>query len=908
MADGGVVRDLVMPRLGLTMKQGRVTRWYKGPGETFRRGEALLQVTTEKVAVDVEANHDGRVVEVIVPVGKTVPVGAPIARIEVAEGLAGAVAPSPGGHGPAGAGPGGSSRGGAGPAGSGAAVRATPAARRVARELGLDLAAVRGTGPEGRITEEDVRLVAASAGGAGAAGEAASAAGTPDEVRPHSDWRLATAGKMTASARTVAPVTLHRLADFSRAALLLDSPELREADVGPLDLVIRAVADALLQHPDLNATFTDEALLRHKAVNIGVALALPGGLLVPVLRDVAGLPLVEIARRRRELWHQAGAGRVGPDDLSGGTFTVTNLGPFGVDYFTPIINPPEVAVLGVGRLARRPVEEGGRVEVRPTLALSLTFDHRAVDGAPAALFLGAVAAYLATPPEDWLPKRPRLAGPSRPEGSSGPGAGPGAGGQGAGEVFDLVIVGSGPAGFTAAVTAAEAGARVALVEAEQVGGVCLNRGCIPTKAALERLAGHDGAGRMRDGQGAPRGPGQPSGGLAEAVDLAVTAIRTGAEERLADLGVKVARGEARLLPPAGPGETPTVGVGDRVLRGSGVLLCPGSEAVRLELPAALTGAGGRETPVIGAEDLFTKDWGARRALVVGGGPGGVEASRILALSGASVTLVEKLPSLLPGEEEDVGELIRLGLEDLGVEVKTGTDVASLAGPGTAGGEPAFDLVVLAVGRRARLGSLGLEDLGTAAGRTYGAVLDPHGFVKVDEHLRTAISGVFAAGDVTGPPFWAHRAMEQGRAAAYNALAGLEGFPAWVTRRRGPEPALVPRVVFSDPEFGAVGLGRRAAEETGRRPVVGTVPMGGSSRARAAGKIEGFVRLVADRETGRLLGLEAVCPAATELVAAGLVALKAGLGLQDLSALPFAHPTYSESLGDAARDALRQMRS
>jgi pyruvate dehydrogenase E2 component (dihydrolipoamide acetyltransferase) len=876
-------RDFVMPRLGLTMKQGKVTRWYRRPGEKVRRGESVLQVTTEKVAVDVDATFDGVLVEILVGEGQTVPVGTPIARVEVAEAAgaaagasaaAGPVAPpvavavGPSGSAPAAA---------AAPTAAGAApvkaapavgpVRATPAAKRVARELGVDLALVAGGGPEGRITEDDVRRQAAG-----------------DEVRPHSEWRLAVAEKMAAASRTTAAVTLHREVDFSRAAALLGAPAAKESGVGPADLVVRAVADGLTEHPDLNATFTEEALVRHREMNIGVALALPAGLIVPVIRGCTGLSVAELATRRRSLWERAKGGSLGPDDVSGGTFTVTNLGPFGIDGFTPIINPPEVAVLGMGRIAERPSVEDGRVVVRPAVNLSLTFDHRAVDGAPAAAFLATVAARLEDPPGDWFlggrsrPPAPRRA---RPTGDDG---------------FDLVIIGAGPAGYAAAVHGAERGARVALVEAEEVGGVCLNRGCVPTKAALEYLQGER---RLQSG----------TGGLALAVEGVVREVRSGVEGLLTDLGVAVVRGEARVAGPeapavpAGSDAAPLVFVGERLLRGAAVIVATGCAPVPVDVPAHLL--DGPRARVISVEDLLvpagrpdsagSDGSGTGAALIIGGGTGGVEAARILALAGSAVTLAERLPTLLPGEEEDVGALVRSGLERIGVRVLTGvaaSDLPAEAGP--------FALVVVAAGRRPRTASLGLAE----------RLLDERGFVIVDDFLGTGVAGLYAAGDVAGPPFWAHRAMEEGRVAVHNALGELEGLAdmtAAPAPRRRPRLDQVPRVVFGEPEFGAVGLSRLAAERAGHRVVVGTAPMAGSARARAAGVAEGFVRVIADRDTGLVLGLEAACPRATELVAAGLVALGAGLGLAELAALPFPHPTYVESVGDAARDALRAFR-
>lgn len=222
---------------------------------------------------------------------------------------------------------------------------------------------------------------------------AGAAAGAPGWRRvPLTPMRRTIAQRLLQGARATVPVTLTREVDVAGAVARLAAP------VTLTDLVVQAAAAALAEYPDLHARWDEDALLYPDTAHICLAVAVDGGLVAPVLRNPAGLSLAELAQRRRELAERARAGALRPEDLEGGTFTVSNLGMYGVDAFTPVINPPQTAILGVGRLLPRPVAVGDKVAVHPTVVLSLTFDHRVVDGAVAAGFLGRVAGWLGDPP------------------------------------------------------------------------------------------------------------------------------------------------------------------------------------------------------------------------------------------------------------------------------------------------------------------------------------------------------------------------------------------------------------------------------------------------------------------------------------------------------------------------------
>jgi pyruvate dehydrogenase E2 component (dihydrolipoamide acetyltransferase) len=422
-----------MPKFEMAQESGKVLRWLKQEGEAVTKGEAILEVETDKVAMEVEAPASGTLVGIRVGPGAVVPIGQPIAYIllpgEVWEGAPGASpAASPAGapratpvaeriaqaHGVdlsavPGTGPGGrvtkadveaflAQRAAEGK------VKAAPAARRLARELGVDLQQVEGTGPGGRIQSEDVRR-AAEALRAGVSPEALEAPARPAIRRrvPLAGMRRIIAERMSRSVREAPQFTVSIDVEMGRAmAIVEDLAAWAEREGGPrvtlTALLVKACAWALRRHPALNATLEGEEILEWEDVNIGVAVAVPEGLVVPVIPEADRRGVWEIARMLEEKVGRAREGRLRPEDVQGGTFTLSNLGMYGIDRFTAILNPPQAGILAVGRVAKRPVVgEGDEVVVRPVATLTLTADHRVIDGAQAAQFMETLRAVLERP-------------------------------------------------------------------------------------------------------------------------------------------------------------------------------------------------------------------------------------------------------------------------------------------------------------------------------------------------------------------------------------------------------------------------------------------------------------------------------------------------------------------------------
>jgi pyruvate/2-oxoglutarate dehydrogenase complex dihydrolipoamide acyltransferase (E2) component/uncharacterized OsmC-like protein len=403
-----------MPKLGLEMERGELLAWTVGVDESVEEGDVIAEVESEKSVAEIEARENGAVRRTYLDAGETVPPGTPIGILAASEeeidGLEAEVeAELDGADEPADA------SGSAGesttdePAsrseanGPGAVVetesrpaadepKASPRARQRAEELGVTLATVEGTGYQGSITEDDVEAAADS-------GAAAESGRTLAEERPFDGMRRTIASRLGESYREAVHVTTHRTADAEALFAASDAADRSlDAEVSVQDVLLLAVSAALDAYPEFNATFEDDVHRLWAEHNVGVAVDIEQGLIAPVLRDVGNKSLETMASERRDLVGAAAAGEHTMDDLQGGTFTVTNLGVLGVESFDPIINPPQVAILGVGAVAERPVRGANDdPEWRRRLPLDLSFDHRVVDGADAARFLETLVGHVEDP-------------------------------------------------------------------------------------------------------------------------------------------------------------------------------------------------------------------------------------------------------------------------------------------------------------------------------------------------------------------------------------------------------------------------------------------------------------------------------------------------------------------------------
>jgi pyruvate dehydrogenase E2 component (dihydrolipoamide acetyltransferase) len=393
---------VIMPALELAQETGKVLRWLKSAGDTVVKGEAIVEIETDKVTVEIEAPAAGVLREVSAREGDVVAVGKTIALIFAADEAA-----------------------------SDATVKASPLARKLAEEHGVDLARVKSSG---RIEKADVlahverargsaaeqvtpplvaaspkaRRLAAERGvelsvikGSGPSGAVVvgDVPAAPRATGPTvgSVWRIM-AERMTSSWTTAPHFYLVREVDVSRLRAWRERASASSGvRITYTDVLVRLVAAALTRHPRVNVAWKDGAIFQHGGIDIGLAVAIEDGLVVPVLRGADTLTLAEIAARREDLVGRAQAGKLRPADIQGGSFTISNLGMYGVDAFNAIVNPPQAAILAVGRIVDRAVVVAGQLAVRPTVVLTLSCDHRALDGARAAQFLGTLAEFIDEP-------------------------------------------------------------------------------------------------------------------------------------------------------------------------------------------------------------------------------------------------------------------------------------------------------------------------------------------------------------------------------------------------------------------------------------------------------------------------------------------------------------------------------
>jgi pyruvate dehydrogenase E2 component (dihydrolipoamide acetyltransferase) len=375
-----VARELTMPKLSDSMADAVIIRWLVSPGEAFDRGAGLVEVETDKATVVYEAETAGTLDAILVPEGATAAIGDPIATLANGDG------PQP------------VKREAPRPTGDGRA-NATPVARRKAVELGISLHGLTGTGPGGRITQDDVERAAAASGERRREAPVEASGKGDVETIELTATQATIARRMEESAKTIPVFTVSTDVDMSLIGELRRGAREERDDAPSLnDFVVKASAAALQAFPRFNASFSGGKIECYSRINVGVAVATEDALLVPVIRDAGKKTLAEIAAETRRLAEGARSRSLRPDDLADGTFTVSNLGMFGVRSFTAIVDPPQVAILAVGGVRRAPVEDAdGSVVFRDLMTVTLTCDHRAVYGADGAQFLSRLRDLLERP-------------------------------------------------------------------------------------------------------------------------------------------------------------------------------------------------------------------------------------------------------------------------------------------------------------------------------------------------------------------------------------------------------------------------------------------------------------------------------------------------------------------------------
>lgn len=864
--------EVVMPKLGLTMTEGMIIEWKKKEGDQVKKGEILFLLETEKITYEVESPEEGTLGRIYVQVNETVPVGALVAHLlkpgeDISE-LKTVTLPSE------------KVKGRDEPIKPKALpmqdlptieraeltrdgrVKASPLAKKSARQYNIDLRAVAGTGPERMIIREDVER-AYSQGQAKAAPVSGRAEEIPSgKLVAFTGMRRAIAKKMLASKVETAQTYMTNTVDAGkilgwRSELLPRVQEGFGVRLTITDIMMKITGAAICEHPIMNTKWTHEGILYLEDVHMGMAMALDEGLIVPVIREINKKSLGQIAKDRVELIRKGKENEFLPDDITGSTFTLSAMGMFGLEQFTANINLPENAILAVGAIINKPVAIDGEVVIRPMMNVTLSYDHRSIDGAEAGKFMRTLKSFIENPNPDLKD-------------------------LGIGDVrgkIRITVIGGGVGGYPAAIKAARMGAEVTLIEKDLLGGVCLNRGCVPTKALLQSCEVINTIKKskvfgIRCGDYRVDFP-----AIMKRKNSVVEQLRNGVEKLLAAKKINIVRGTAQLL------DASTVQImetGDKITSDK-IIIATGSGTARLDIEGA-------DGPHVWDSDKFLEMKSVPKSVaIIGGGVVGVEFAQILRRLGTNVTIFELMGTLTPGTDKEVALALEQSLVEEGVKVFTNAIVKKIK-PNKSKSTISFTLqdktkrcvaekVILSVGRKPDLSCLNVKNIGLA---------HKNGTLLVNECMETNIPGIYAVGDVVGGIMLAHVAIAEGECAAKNAMG----------QSNKMSYKAIPSCIYTSPEVASVGL----SEEEARKRFdiqVGRFSFHGCAKASILNQTYGMVKIIAKRGSGEVLGVHIIGPHATDMIAEAVVAMSRGMTVDELADAVHPHPTLSEAIMESA---------
>ncbi len=430
--------------------------------------------------------------------------------------------------------------------------------------------------------------------------------------------------------------------------------------------------------------------------------------------------------------------------------------------------------------------------------------------------------------------------------------------------YDVVVFGAGPGGYVAAIRASQLGARVAVIEEREVGGVCLNRGCIPTKCLLDSAKILNRARRLEERGIKFSEPEINFQKLISYKDNVVKNLRNGILFLFKNNGITLISGKGRLKGPD------CVEIEGSEIKGKNIILATGSEPSR---PGFIPF---KDPKFITSDEILSLEKIPESLTIIGGGAIGCEFASLFQRLGTKVSVCEMLPHLLPAEDKEIGQTIERSFQKRGIEVMTGKRLENLEDIST-------EKILIAIGRRMNLEGIGLEEIGIKR--------DEKGFIMIDERIQTNIENIYAVGDITGKGLLAYLASQQGLAAAGNCCGKEERM----------DYQNIPSAIFTEPEIGTVGLSEEKAKEKGYDITIGKFPFSVLGKAHCIGEKEGFIKIISDKRDEKILGSQIIGESATDIIHIMEVAISSKMTASTLSGIVFAHPTLSEGIREAAED-------
>ena len=859
------VTQMIMPKLGMTMEKGKIIKWLKQEGDSVKKGEEILELETDKVTLKLEAPGSGVLRKILAPEKAVIPIGRTIAviaepddQIDI-EAIIAKEAPIEATI--------------QGPISiiSSEVIRptgrifASPRAKKLAKEKKVDLKYISGSGPNGRIIEKDVINYLEHPVNLTKSGVKVR------EVQPIEGIRKVIAERMFSSLQSAAQLTITMDVDTTdlerfRNYILPFAEKEENTRVSFTEILVKIVSKALEEFPIVNSVIEDNLIKYLDEINIGVAIASDKGLIVPVVHQANKKSLLEISRIVKDLILKTRTGRLVLEDLSKGTFTITNLGMFGVEIFTPILNRPEVGILGVGKIDRKWVIKKDQPAITPMMQLSFTFDHQIIDGHVAAQFLGRIKEII----ENFrlIEKLCVVEIKKKIDIEEYPSKDLDA---------DVVIIGGGPGGYSAAIRAAQLGLKVMVIEKSRIGGVCVNEGCIPTKTIIDtinllislRNAKEREFGLQFDEVKVDLER------IFERKNEIVKMISEGIQRNLEQLNIQIINEQALII---NPRLVEVQSNPKKQLKCKRIIIATGSRFKKLKFDKNL---------YISNNQLLDLTQLPKNMIILGINVPSLEYAMIFQELGVNVKVLGENFEQLHNFDQDIINLIHEIFDLKGIEIiildkileineKDDQKIISFQ-IGEKKNQIQTDLIVNLVKRVPNSDYL---------------LLNPKKlFMKkrriiTDEYLETNISGIFAVGDVQNTIYLSHTAMYEGTLAAENLFE----------KKFKVNYSTVPFGLLINPEIASVGLTEQQAKASGLNIKIEKRAFGYSAKARIIGEPEGFIKIIID-ENNRIQGIHIIGPKASELIAS--CALAIGKNVMDVALNFNFHPTLAELINECA---------